>query len=232
MILGIMQPYFFPYIGYWQLINAVDQFIILDDVTFIKQGYINRNTIIAQNKSIRINLLLTKISSNKLILEHQINDNYVWKKKLLATIKQNYSKSKQFKTVYPLIENIINYDETNLSKYLLHQITKITKFLNINTEIGSSSTTYNIKDKKGQDKIIEICKKEKADTYINAIGGKELYDKKTFEMNSINLKFIKTNNIKYQQYTSDFTPNLSIIDVMMFNSPENIRSMLKQYTLE
>ena len=232
MKIAIMQPYFFPYIGYWQLINTVDKFIILDDVNFIKKGYINRNFIISNNNRVRINLPINKISQNKLIINHTISDDEKWKNKLLLTIKQNYNSASFYKSVFPLLENIILYKEQNLSNYLHYQIIKITEYLKINTEIIETSTKYNIIDKKGQERILDICKKENAKTYINAIGGKELYSVDEFKKNGIELKFIKTGDITYKQFNNEFIPNLSIIDVMMHNSVEEIKQMLNSYTLE
>jgi len=232
MKLAIMQPYFFPYIGYWQLLNVVDKFIILDDVTFIKQGYINRNKILSQNKPLQINLQISGISSNKLILDHEINNNPVWKRKLINTIQQNYRKAKHFKDAFPIIEEIILYPEINLSGFLYHQIKILSKYLNINTEIIKTSSIYKLKDIKGTQRIINLCKQEKAKTYINTIGGKELYNVEDFRKNGIELIFIKTNDLSYKQFKNEFVPDLSIIDVMMHNSVEEIKEMLNNYTLE
>jgi len=107
----------------------------------------------------------------------------------------------------------------------------INNFLQLNTEIIVSSEINKDTHKKGQEKVIEICKKMKADHYINPIGGTELYDKKIFEKEGIKLNFIKTADIKYKQFNNEFIPNLSIIDVMMFNSKEEIKDMLEKYTL-
>jgi hypothetical protein len=232
MKLAIMQPYFFPYIGYWQLINAVDKFVILDDVNFIKQGFINRNRILSQQKIININVQVQGISSNKLILDHKLNNNQVWKRKLLNTVQQNYRKARQYDEVMPLIKEIITYNDLSLTGFLYNQIIKIKEYLNLNTEVVKTSTIYNITNKKGQERIIDICQKEKAKTYINAIGGKELYSPDEFLENGIELKFLKTGDIKYKQFNNEFVPNLSIIDVLMHNSVEKINEMLNSYTLE
>lgn len=232
MTIAIMQPYFFPYIGYWQLINAVDKFIILDDVTFIKQGYINRNTILSQGKPQRINLQINNISSNKLILNHSINENEHWKKKLLSTIQQSYSKAEYFSLAFPVIEKIIRYPENNLSRFLRNQIILICNYLNITTEIIGSSTRYRAEELKGEERVISICKAERADTYINSIGGKTLYNPERFQRSGICLKFLKSSPSEYNQKIPEFIPNLSIIDVMMHNAPSDINSMLHSYSLE
>ena len=213
------------------MINAVDKFIILDDANFRKQGFINRNTILSQGKKQQINIQINSISSSKLILEHELNNNFIWKKKLLKAIHQNYSKAIYFSKVYPIIEECILFDSFKLSNYLTYQIKQIALFLNISTEIVKSSSIYPKIDLVGQERLLNICKKESATMYINAIGGQELYSKKIFNDNNIELKFIKTGNIQYRQFTSEFVPFLSIIDVMMFNSTAEIKKMLNKYTL-
>jgi len=228
MKIAIMQPYFFPYIGYFQLISAVDKFVIYDDVNFIKRGWVNRNRILINKEAKLISLSLIKASQNKLINEIIIKD----KGTILKTIKQNYSKTAYFKDVFPIIEDIVNYSENNLSRYLFYQIKKITEYLQINTTLVPTSTIYEVNKLKGQNRIIEICRKENMDTYINAIGGKELYDLGTFQDNGFNLKFIQMENIEYNQNNNKFIPNLSIIDVLMFNSKEEIARLLKQYSLK
>lgn len=228
MILGIMQPYFFPYIGYWQLINLVDTFVIYDDVTFIKQGYINRNSILSNQKPQLITLELRGASSNKLINEVHVGNNA---KKILKTIKQNYIKAPYFKEVYPLIEDILTQKEDTLGKYIGYSLIKISNYLEMQTKFIYSSDIQKNNSLKAQDRVIEINKQLLATQYINAIGGKELYKKEDFLQENIELKFLKTEGFIYKQFDNDFMPQLSIIDIMMFNSKENIQKMLKAYTL-
>ena len=229
MKLGIMQPYFLPYIGYWQLLNAVDQYVIYDDVNFIKGGWINRNNILINNEAKLFNIQMQGASSNKLINEIEVSQNQVWKKKFLKTIENSYSKASFYKEVYSVIENIINYDETNLAKYISHSISKVCDYLNIDTKLIISSDINKDNDLKGQDKVIEICKILGANEYYNAIGGQELYSYSGFKDNGISLKFLETSKIEYSQFNDKFIPNLSIIDVLMFNSKEKIKSMLDDY---
>jgi len=233
MKIGIMQPYFLPYIGYWQLLNTVDKFVILDDVTFIKKGYINRNSILNKTGIIDIRLNVKKISQNKLILDHYLVDDEKWKQKMLRTIKYSYNKSIYYTDVYNLIEEILNYDSKNLSDFLYNQLIKISNYLNINTTIIKTSSLYNLTNLKGKDKIIEICKLEYCNMYINPIGGVSLYDRVEFKNNNIDLKFIKLliNKIKYRQFNYKFQNNLSILDIMMHNNIDDIKKMLNYYTL-
>lgn len=231
MKLGIMQPYFFPYIGYWQLMNAVDKYVIYDDVNFIKGGWINRNRILMNGEAKMINLKMNGASPNKLINEVEVAEDIVYNKKLLKTIESCYKKAPYFEDVFPIIENIIIQDNKNLAKYLEYSIRKICKYLSINTELIVSSTLNKNNDLKGQDKVIAICNVLGADEYYNAIGGQELYSYSKFNTHGVKLSFLKTGMIEYQQFNNDFVPNLSILDVMMFNSVEDIKKMLNLYEL-
>jgi len=232
MKIGIMQPYFFPYIGYWQLINAVKKYIIYDDVQYIKGGWINRNRIFVGGEPKLINLLMNGASPNKLINEINTPDNIVHKNKLLKTIRHSYSKSPYFNSIYPVIESIILFKEEVLSLYLKNSIEIIANYLEMNTEFILSSDINKDNKLQGQDKILQICKILGATEYYNAIGGKGLYSVEDFKNNGIGLKFLQTESIKYKQFDNGFIPNLSIIDVLMFNSREEVKKMLNLYTLE
>ena len=228
MTLAIMQPYFFPYIGYWQLINAVDIFIIYDDVNFIKQGYINRNAILTNGKAQIFTLELIGASSNKLINEIEIGSNAI---KVLKTIQQNYRKAPYYDHVILIIEEILNHREKNLAKFIGFSLKKISEYLEIDTKFLYSSDIEKNGDLKAQEKILDLCRNFHATHYINAIGGQELYDKDVFKQNNIKLSFIKTELVEYKQFNDDFIPYLSIIDILMFNSREDVKQMLVKYEL-
>lgn len=228
MTLAIMQPYLFPYIGYWQLINAVDSFVIYDDVNFIKQGYINRNSILSNGKLQQFTLELIGASSNKLIKEIEIGNNV---NKILKTIKQSYIKAPFFENVIILLEEILVNKEKNLAKYIGYSLEKISHYLEINTSFMYSSNIKKDIELKAQDKVIDICKNLNARKYINAIGGQELYSKEIFKKNGIELNFLKTELVQYKQFKNDFVPYLSIIDILMFNSKDEIKNMLDRYAL-
>jgi len=223
-----MQPYLFPYIGYFQLINAVDTFVIYDDVNFIKQGWINRNRILLNGSDFMFNIMLKGSSSFKKINEIEIAGNHL---KLITTIEQSYSKAPYFSDAFPLISNILLNNETNLARYLSKSLIEIIKYLGIQVSILISSEIEKDASLKGDDKVINICNQLKATNYINAIGGQELYSKEKFSENGLVLNFIQTKPIVYKQFKDPFIPWLSIIDVMMFNSPEAISEMLNQYKL-
>ncbi len=228
MKLGIMQPYFFPYVGYWQLLNAVDLYILYDDVNYIKGGWINRNRILINNVDKYFTLSCHGASSNKNINEIEVGKN---KNKLIKTIEYNYKKAPYFESIFPIIENIITFEEDNLAIYLENSIIRIANLLGIKTRIIKSSEINNDEELKGENRVINLCKKNNADVYINPIGGEFLYSKETFQLNNIDLKFLKTNQISYEQFSSPFISHLSIIDLLMFNGIEKCRLFLKEYTL-
>jgi hypothetical protein len=231
MTIAIMQPYIFPYIGYFQLINAVDKFIIYDDVNFINKGWINRNNVLVSGKAHLFTIPLKDASQNKLINEVELLKNEPWQKKFLKTIQQSYQKAPYYQKVFELIEEIVNLDVRTIYELTLKALKKVCAFMEIETEIISSSTIYNNTHLKGQDRILDICRKEGADHYINPIGGMELYDKAKFEGEGIKLNFIKSLPTPYTQFKDAFVPWLSVIDILMFNNPVEIRAQLKAYEL-
>ena len=231
MKVSIMQPYFFPYIGYFQLIANSDVFVIYDDVNFIKKGWINRNSILVNNTSYLFSMPLQNVSQNKLINEIFISDLDKWKMDLLKTISSSYKKAPFYQDVYPLIEKIISFDELNLAIYIQNSIQNLCAYLNINTKLIMSSEIVKNNGLKGENKIIDICLQLGATQYVNAIGGFELYTKENFRVKNIDLKFIKSENIIYQQFKNEFKPWLSIIDVLMFNNVHDVKQILNQYEL-
>lgn len=230
MRVAIMQPYFFPYIGYWQLIHAVDTFVVYDDVNFIKGGWINRNYILGQSSNkLLLTLQLIGASPNLLINQIKVGNN---KKKLIESIRHSYSRSPQFKYVFPLIEHLINYQEDNLANYLTYLIKNIINFFEFKTTVLVSSQFHKDNFLRGQDKVIEICKVVGANIYINSPGGRLLYDNSTFAENGLELQFIAPQIKNYHQFNDPFLPNLSVIDFMMFNSKESCINQMGEYLIE
>jgi hypothetical protein len=224
-----MQPYFFPYIGYFQLVNAMDKFVFYDDVNFINRGWINRNRILINGKANYITVNLQGASQNKLINEIEIIDN---RAKLKKTILQAYRKAPYFAEAWPFVEAVIDYNTETMSELSAFSVIKTCEYLGIKTNFEFSSLKYfDTIILRKEERLIEICKRNNAIEYINPIGGTELYEKAEFANHCINLHFLKTNPIQYRQFSEVFIPNLSIIDVMMFNSIEQIHEMLDNFEL-
>jgi hypothetical protein len=231
MKVGIMQPYFFPYIGYWQLINAVDKFVIYDDVNYIRRGWIARNHILINDEAGWINISVKKTGRESLINEVGMFDYYTDKVKIMKKLERTYGKAPFFHTVYPVIKSIVDKDGSNLADYLVFTIKRICCHLGIETDILISSAMDKNDSLKGQNRIIDICSKLGASEYINPIGGTSLYSWEDFNKSGIDLGFIKCNDIKYKQFNKSFVPNLSIIDVLMFNSPEKLNEMIDDFRI-
>lgn len=226
MKVGIMQPYFMPYIGYFQLIKAVDKYVVFDDVNYINRGWINRNNILVGGQKRLFTIELNGASQNKHINEIEIKDDF---KKFMKTIQMNYSKAPNYQAVMALLENIIAFHDKQLAKFIKNCIQEILHYLIIDTEIIMSSDIDKDNQLKGKEKIINICKNLQSDFYINAIGGTDMYNKDDFKKNGIQLLFLKTNEISYKQFNHLYVPSLSIIDVLMFNSVDKVNSLLDSY---
>ena len=229
MKLAIMQPYFFPYIGYFQLIGAVDEFVIYDNIKYTKKGWINRNRFLSNGSDALFSIPLAKDSDFLDIRERTIADSFD-KARLLNQLAGAYAKSPQFKRVFPVVEEIILSRQTNLFEYVFESVKRVCGYLEIGTRFVVSSTVPVDHGLKGQEKVVALCKASNALTYINPIGGVDLYDRNQFAHEGIALKFLKTGDVQYAQLGEPFVPSLSIIDVMMFNSVEHIRTLLQLYT--
>jgi hypothetical protein len=236
MKLAIMQPYIFPYIGYFQLINSVDSFVLYDDVNYIKQGWINRNNILNNGNVFLFTIPLSNSSSFSLTNEITINQRTInsWIKSFDKNLSQTYNKSQSYKNVKYIIDDffvLLQLPNVSISEVIKNTTILICNYLEINTQIVQSSNRYNNSNLKSVDRILDCCASEKATTYINASGGQKLYSKQVFNEKGIELKFIQTNPIEYKQQNHTFVPNLSIIDVLMFNTKEEVQKMLNNYTL-
>jgi hypothetical protein len=225
-----MQPYFFPYIGYFQLIAAVDVFIIYDNIKYTKKGWVNRNRMLQNGKDVMFSLPLKSDSDFLDVCERKLSTDFN-RDKLLNQFKGAYQRAPYFAQTFPLVEQIVRYDDANLFNFLYHSIVKTCEHLGITTEIRASSDVTINHGLKSQDKVIALCKAVGANTYINAIGGMELYSKEMFSEQSIELKFIQSKPFEYPQFGDAFVPWLSIIDVMMFNSVQVIKRQLTEFNL-
>lgn len=231
MKIGIMQPYFFPYIGYFQLIQAVDQFIVYDNIKYTKKGWINRNRYLQNGADVLFSIPIKKDSDFLDVKDREVSADFK-KDKLLNQIREAYRRSPYFEQAFSLVEKVVCGKEKNLFSYIHNSIMETCEYMGIDTEIVVSSHLQIDHSLQGSDKVIALCKCSKADVYINPIGGKELYSKDVFSAYGIELKFLKTRPLEYKQFNHEFVPWLSIIDIMMFNSKEKIsESILNNYDL-
>ena len=231
MKLAIMQPYFLPYIGYFQLIASVDQFIVYDNIKYTKKGWINRNRMLQNGSDVMFSLPLKKDSHSLDVVQRELAADFN-RDKLLNQFRSAYRKAPYFEQTIPLIELIVRFGDNNLFSYLHYSIAQICKHLGITTDIRLSSTIDIDHTLQGQDKVLALCQATTGKTYVNPIGGMELYSRETFLEKGIVLKFIKSSLIEYKQFDAPFVPWLSVLDVLMFNSPDEVqRCTLSNYEL-
>ena len=226
MKLAVMQPYFFPYLGYFQLLHAVDLFVIYDDVNFIKGGWINRNFILMNGRAQRITVPLAGASSFKTIAATRLVADRLWREKLLKTLRQAYSKAPHFNQVYALAEGVILSRCSSLAELALGSLRAVADYLLLTAEIRPSASYYANQSLKGQTRILDICRRESADAYYNLPGGEVLYDRSAFSAAGVNLRFVFPGEPHYRQFGYPFVPRLSILDVLMFNPPETVHRFL------
>lgn len=230
MKLAIMQPYFFPYLGYFQLMRAADTFVFYDDVTFIKGGWINRNSILSLNGPVRITLQVQGASSNRLINEVGVGAN---RPALLKTITQAYAKAPFRDEVMPLVERCLSYEDDHLAPFLHNSLMETAQFIGLKPTFLVSSELEHTPGLAAQDRVLDMCGRLGASHYINPVGGKALYDKATFKAAGLDLSFLECEPKPYPQFkrTPEFVPYLSILDALMFLGPDGLEDHLAAYSL-
>jgi len=220
---AVMQPYFFPYVGYFQLMAAVDVFVVYDNIQYTKQGWINRNRILRDGEATLLSLPLKKASDYLDVRERELAASFR-RDKMLNQIRGSYRQAPYFDATFPLIETVVRYDENNLFRFLHHSIVKVCEYLGLTTVMRVSSQVAIDHGLRGQDKVIAVCRALGAAIYVNTIGGLELYSREAFRAEGIQLKFIRSLPFEYPQFGGAFVPSLSIIDVLMFNPVEAVRA--------
>lgn len=232
MKLGIMQPYLFPWIGYFQLINFVDLFVLYDDVQYMKSGWVNRNRILSGDGPKHFTLSVTRQSHTLLINERRFAPSFERdKQRILAQIEAAYRDAPCFDETMDFLQACFACDDHSVSSFVAHTISMCCEHLGVDTPTVCSSEMDARSDLHAQDRVIEICKVTGATHYINSIGGTDLYRAEDFLQNGIRLNFMKTRKVSYEQFTSDHVERLSIIDVMMFNDLDHISSLLREFDL-
>ena len=227
-----MQPYLFPYLGYFQLINAVDKMVIYDNIEYTRKGWIHRNRILLDGKDKFFTIPVKKDSDFLNVRERYLADNSeINIRKILAQISNSYRKAPFFKEIYPVLERLFLSGKKNLFDYVFNTISEICTLLDIKTELIISSELNMDHDLKAEQKVLEINRILNSDIYINPIGGTELYDKENFKNKGVELLFIKSKQIRYDQSGTEFTEGLSIIDVLMFNDLNKVKSFLNEFEL-
>ena len=228
---AIMQPYFFPYFGYFQLINEVDTFVFYDDVNYIKKGWINRNRILIDGKDKLTTISCKKVSQNKLIKDIEIDYSADYQK-LLSRIRIAYKKAPYFNEVITVLENTLNTKYKSISELNISSIKAVFTYLEKPQKFCISSQNFgSSKGMSKADRLINITKSIGAGNYVNPIGGVDLYDKNYFLKQDVKLWFMQHHLFEYKQFETAFVSGLSIIDVLMFNDKETIIANLSNNIL-
>ena len=220
-----MQPYFFPYIGYFQLVSAVDLFIVYDNIKYTKKGWINRNRLLMNGGDVVFSLPLKGDSDSLDVRDRELSGDFD-RSKLLNQIRAAYRRAPFFTETIELVEVIVRFDERNLYRFVQNSIFKVCQHIGIATMLVTSSEIDIDHGLRSQEKVLALCDAVGAATYINAIGGTALYSREDFRVRGFDLQFIQPKRLEYPQYGNEFVPWLSIIDVMMFCPPGTIREYL------
>ncbi|MEP1446571.1 MAG: WbqC family protein [Paraglaciecola sp.] len=228
MILAVMQPYLFPYLGYYQLAYHSDKFIFYDDVNFIKGGYINRNNILTNGQKQLFTVPVEKASSFTKINELHFAAN---RKKVIKTIEQNYRKAPHFEAVMPVISQIFASKETQVAQLCSNSVLAVFNYLAIELDYSFSSELDYDKSASAAEKLYAMCSLNNADKYCNMKNGEVLYKKEQFKANNIELSFLEMGDVAYHQGKHEFVSHLSIIDVLMWNSIDEVKSLLQKYVI-
>ncbi len=227
-----MQPYFLPYIGYFQLIHAVDAFVVYDNIQFSKKGWFHRNRMLQNGRDEYFSLPLKKDSDFLDVRERRLSDTWATdREKTLRKIAGNYRKAPHFETAYPLVEQIFHFPDSGLFPFIYNSLKTLCDFLEIRTPLVVSSTLEIDHSLKGQEKVIALVKKAGGSTYLNPIGGFDLYQPADFRAEGLTLQFHKARPFSYPQLGNEFVPWLSVLDLMMFNSQEQIRAWLDHFDI-
>lgn len=228
---AIMQPYLFPYIGYFQLMKAADHFVFLDDVNYINRGWVNRNRILVNGKEHMFTLPLLQASQNRKINEIELSDDSGWQQKFFRTIDMAYSKAPNFDKCSEYIRQTFKCQNQNLSGFIIESFRLFYNSIGCEFNFSCSSQSDIESNLHGQDKIIAICKSLGATHYINPPGGRHLYSSDIFSNNNIQLEFLSPILTHYKQRAPEFVPGLSIIDVMMNNDSEWLIDNIKKFEI-
>ncbi|MBP7827277.1 MAG: WbqC family protein [Verrucomicrobia bacterium] len=234
MKLAVMQPYLFPYFGYFQLIAAVDAFVVYDDVAFIKQGWINRNRLKIGGQAKFFTVPIANISSNRSIRDTQIAavEYDRWLPKYLTTVSLNYRLSPHFQVIYPLVENLFREKVGSVAELARNSILLVMEYLGIHTRVVASSSLYSNAGLERAARLKDICRREGATHYYNLPGGAALYRKDDFATAGIALSFLSPRSLTYLQPGHQaFIPNLSILDVLMNVERSIVCEHLKEFDL-
>lgn len=221
-----MQPYFLPYLGYFQLAAQVEKFVFYDDVNFIKNGWINRNRLLLGTEARYFTIPLRDASSFAKISEVGVQPAAAWRRKMLDTVRQAYGRAPSFASVFALLENVLDPTVERIAEIAKRSVTAVAQYLGMSTHFVWTSANYGNQSLTGPARVLDICRREGAAEYYNLPGGRELYDAGEFAAAGVSLRFIQSQLPPYDQRRPEFVPGLSILDVLMWNDRQSAAAMI------
>lgn len=230
--LGIMQPYFFPYPGYFQLLHAVDTLVFYDDVNFIKNGWINRNRLLLDGAPAYFTVPLANASSFQRIDQVRVSADGGWRRKLLEKMRHAYARAPHYTEVIRMVEGVVGSEPPSIGELARQSVQAVAQYLALPCRFVATSRAYGNDHLKGEERVIDICIREHAATYINVPGGRMLYEPRHFARQQVRLGFINPRLATYPQFSGAHVPALSIIDLLMFNDRQAARDLLRNYSVE
>ena len=228
--IAMMQPYWFPYKGYFSLYLNCDVFIFLDDVNFINKGYINRNKILTKNGPVNLTIPLSKSSQNKRINQIYTHNLEYFSKKIEKTIFNSFCKRPFGKEALKLFNQSTGKNDRPIFEIAVSSIINTARYLSISKDFFFSSK-LNLENFSGEKRIIEICKIFKATEYVNLLGGINFYNPENFKKNFIKLSFLKNHSYSYEQGSQLFYPDLSILDLIANLNIKNVINQINQFSI-
>lgn len=229
MLLVIHPAYFFPYLPYFQLLHAADRFLFLDDVTLIRRGWANRNRVLMAGQPTYLTIPLEGASQNRRVDETKIFEGTDWRRRIRRTVQRCYQRAPFYARGAALLDEVLDTPADSITDLARTSVLRTCQLLGVEVEVARTSQRHPAGDLRGQARMIEICKREGATTYLNAAAGRHLYDRPSFDQAELELRFLQPGSIEYDQRRPGFVPGLSILDVIMFNDLPQIASMLERY---
>jgi hypothetical protein len=235
-VLAVMQPYFFPYIGYYQLLTAVDHFVTLDDVTYIKQGWINRNRLLQQGQPSWFTLPVSGASSHRAIADVQVDGSRYahWRGKFLKSVQQNYARAPCFRAAMDVVERVLPpcLPDARIAVVAKESLAAVMEYLGCSVPITSSTEVPNVRSVRGIERVLHICANFGITRYVNAPGGTALYDRQIFQESGIELGFLRSAESALAAGRSPDGDQLSMLHFLMHQPPGSLRELLQQRTIE
>lgn len=225
----VMQPYLFPYLPYYQLARAADEFVFLDDAAFIKQGFIHRNSILLGGKAHRFTAPVHAVDSFRNIAQHRYVGDWA---PLCALLKAAYQRAPRWHAVWPLVESVLRDADDNVAAKNMGSIRLVHEYLGLAAPLWTPSSALDPAGAlRGQARVLSLCRATGATAYVNAPGGRALYTAEAFAAVGLSLRFVASRATSYAQAQGDFVPGLSMLDALMYCEPEEIVHRLGEFDL-